>query len=486
MPGALDKLAKMIGPQSQVGRMIESATREDALGPDWGLNMQICDLINSGGQAVANDAVYAIKKRMKNRNPKVALLTLDILETGVKNCGVDFHLEVGSLEFLNELEAMVAKNDCERPVRAKVLMLVQSWAEAFSQVRDDMPAFEDLYMRLRRKGFEFPARDMTSMAPVFTSADGSHRSTLANMGDTNEYGQPIASRQMPMSAGGYGGAQTRSQPPPSQSAPAQPSSDSARQTLQSAYNSLELLQSLRASGEGGEFMEEVISQIKSIQGKVSELIPTLSSEEDMMQALTCNDALLAVLEGKTVTVDYGAQANQQQQAPPRQQDPPAYSQHDLLGDMAPPPATNPAARPPPAQPSALEDLMGFGDEAPAANTQPPAATSAPPAQQQQSLVDDFDLLSMSPLPAGSAGNTAQPEVAKQPTAAAAPSNAPPSAGASGASSVPTLAPPPAATNPMSLRLKPPPKARSVAGGGASSSQRQQQKQQKEEDLLFDL
>lgn len=56
---------------------VEKATSEFLIGPDWTINIDICDTINSN-HWLAKDVVKAVKKRLQHKNPKVQLLSLTV------------------------------------------------------------------------------------------------------------------------------------------------------------------------------------------------------------------------------------------------------------------------------------------------------------------------------------------------------------------------------------------------------------------------
>lgn len=80
---------------------------------NWGLNMEICDIVNSSPDG-PKDAVKAIRKKLAmsaGKNYTVVMYTLTVLETCVKNCGKAFHVLVCSKEFISELvSAKLLKN----------------------------------------------------------------------------------------------------------------------------------------------------------------------------------------------------------------------------------------------------------------------------------------------------------------------------------------------------------------------------------------
>lgn len=153
-----------------VGQKIEQATDGTLPSENWGLNMEICDIINSSTDG-PKDAVKAIRKRLTQsagKNYTVVMYSLTVLETCVKNCGKSFHVLVCNKEFISELVKLIGpKNDPPTVVQEKVLSLIQCWADAF-QNQPELQGVVQVYNELRTKGVEFPMTDLDAMAPIFT------------------------------------------------------------------------------------------------------------------------------------------------------------------------------------------------------------------------------------------------------------------------------------------------------------------------------
>ncbi|KAL6095287.1 tom1l2 [Pungitius sinensis] len=152
-----------------VGHCIERATDGSLQNEDWTLNMEICDLINETEDG-PKDAMRAVKKRLNgNRNYREVMLTLTVLETGVKNCGHRFHALVTSRDFVDGVLVKVIspKNNPPTIVQDKVLALIQAWADAFRS-SPDLTGVVQVYEELKRKGIEFPMSDLETLSPIHT------------------------------------------------------------------------------------------------------------------------------------------------------------------------------------------------------------------------------------------------------------------------------------------------------------------------------
>ena len=124
--------------------------------PDWGVNVDMCDLVNSDFYRHGKDTVKALKLKVTKRaKPVKQMLALVALEMCMKNCGAQFHAMVVHKELLFECARLLRGGSCDPDVRAKVAVLVQEWGTQIARVPQYRQTFDDL----RSRGVRFPAPD---------------------------------------------------------------------------------------------------------------------------------------------------------------------------------------------------------------------------------------------------------------------------------------------------------------------------------------
>ncbi|XP_062224850.1 TOM1-like protein 6 isoform X2 [Phragmites australis] len=119
---------------------VDKATSHLLMGPDWAVNLEICDIINADVWQT-KDVVKAVKKRLQNKDPK-------LLETMMKNCGEYVQFEVSEQHVLQEMVKIIQKKNDMR-VRDKILLLLDSWQEAFGGPGSKYPQYHWAYLEVK-------------------------------------------------------------------------------------------------------------------------------------------------------------------------------------------------------------------------------------------------------------------------------------------------------------------------------------------------
>ncbi|GJS36625.1 TOM1-like protein 6 [Tanacetum coccineum] len=256
---------------------VDKATSEFLNGPDWTLNIDICDTLNANPW-LAKDVVKALKKRLQHKNPNVQLLSLTLLETMVKNCGDNVHVQIAERNILPEMIKIVKKK-MDMRVREKILVLLDSWQEAFGGRGGKYPQYYFAYDELRQYGIQFPERSPDA-APIFTPpvTNPSLRSPQAN------YGMPSNSS-------------TRLD-----EAMASEIENLSESTIESMRNVSDLLSEMlqeidpndRAAVKD-EVIVDVVDRCRSNQKKLMEMLASTIDEELLGQGIELNDNLQTVL-----------------------------------------------------------------------------------------------------------------------------------------------------------------------------------------------
>jgi len=166
--------------------LVNKATDELLISHDWAANLEIADVVNNAAdEAVAAEVVRAVRKRLQHRERRVLLLSLELLESLMKNCHEPLHSQVGTADFLGELSRLALASRTAGEVAQRALALIDSWGVAF-QGHPRLTEFHATYRALLAQGVEFPARDLDQMSPFYTPA-----------------AQPSA--PLPLAGGGRGG-----------------------------------------------------------------------------------------------------------------------------------------------------------------------------------------------------------------------------------------------------------------------------------------
>ncbi|KAJ7568911.1 hypothetical protein O6H91_01G053000 [Diphasiastrum complanatum] len=258
--------------------LVERATTNALIGPDWAMNLEICDIVNRDpGQA--KDVVKAVKKRLDSKNPKVQLLTLTVLETLIKNCGGIVHQQVAEKSILPKMVKIVKKK-ADMHVKDKILGLLDAWQEAFDGPGGRFPQYYLAYEELRRLGIQFPERALEDGPPVLTPPQT----------------HPVSSYRSP----GFGSPSyipTRLDAPMNTESPQMSLADieTARGGLEVLTEMLNAVNPRDRLAVKDELIVELVEQCRATQSRVRHLVNVTTNEELLRQGLALNDDLQRVL-----------------------------------------------------------------------------------------------------------------------------------------------------------------------------------------------
>ncbi|XP_042441604.1 TOM1-like protein 3 [Zingiber officinale] len=252
----------------------ERATSDMLIGPDWAINLELCDILNMDpGQT--KDALKVLKKNLGSKSPNVQLLTLSVLETLSKNCGDTVHQQIVERDILHEMVKIVKKKPALN-VREKILVLIDTWQDAFGGAGGRYPQYHAAYQELRAAGVEFPPRTENAV-PLFTPPQ-TH--PIAHQPATSVYENAAleASLQSEISALSLQDIQN------------------ARGIADVLSEVLNALDPKNQEDIKQEVVVDLVEQCKSYKKRAMVLVNSTGDEELLCQGLALNDELERVLE----------------------------------------------------------------------------------------------------------------------------------------------------------------------------------------------
>ncbi|KAM7263831.1 hypothetical protein ACFE04_001514 [Oxalis oulophora] len=256
---------------------VEKATSDLLIGPDWTMNIDICDSVNSHHWQ-AKDVMKAVKKRLQHKNPKVQLLALTLLETMVKNCGDYVHIQIAEKGILGDMVKLVKKK-ADMRVRDKILLLLDSWQEAFGGSAGKHSQYYWAYDDLRRSGIQFPQRSLDAAA-IYTPPVSHPTLTHMQVG----YGMPSnSSRRLDETMATEIETISLS------------SLDAMRNVMDLLSDMLQAMNPNDSAAVKDDVIIDLVNRCRANQKKLMQMLTTTGDEELLARGLELNDSLQSLL-----------------------------------------------------------------------------------------------------------------------------------------------------------------------------------------------
>ncbi|XP_031494516.1 TOM1-like protein 6 isoform X2 [Nymphaea colorata] len=276
--------------------LVEKATSDHLVDPDWAINLEISDLLNSN-PLDSKDVMKAVKRRIGNRNSKIQLLALMLLEMLVKNCGEYVWCQVVETNILQKI-IKLAQQTVDLKVRDKILMLILAWKEAFGGPGGKFPQFFWAYNELRMSGLVFPQLSGDSV-PIITPPARQLSAPTPQV----VYGIPVhVARQLD---------ETR----------IFDANNRRSVDMKSAYNVTSVLEEILDAinprdhqALKDEVVLDLVNQCCINQKRIVELINMIEDEAVLKEALTLSDNLQAVLAKYDAKASYSPSPPEQVQS----------------------------------------------------------------------------------------------------------------------------------------------------------------------------
>ena len=95
---------------NRLDQLIQKATSETQHKPDPEIFKAVCDMISSKTD-MPKASIASFITRLRKKNGKVLLLTLELLEMATFACGLPFHTQISTKDFLRQMGYLISMKD---------------------------------------------------------------------------------------------------------------------------------------------------------------------------------------------------------------------------------------------------------------------------------------------------------------------------------------------------------------------------------------
>ncbi|KAK6912059.1 GAT domain [Dillenia turbinata] len=260
--------------------LVERATSDMLMGPDWAKNLEICDILNRDPM-LAKEVCRGLRRRIRSKNAKVQLLALTLLETMVKNCSDIIHMHIAEKDIPSRMVKVAKKKQRDPRVREKIVFLINSWNEAFGGARARYPQYYIAYQKLLHAGLMY-CSTYDKSAPIFTPIQ-TH--PLTYPGDYDAFRQQQQQQQESAE-----GSEDPEFPTLSLN-----EIEKARDIINVLAEMINAIEPENKEAFGEEVILDLVQQCRTYKQRVVHLINSTSDESLLGQGLKLNDDLQRLL-----------------------------------------------------------------------------------------------------------------------------------------------------------------------------------------------
>lgn len=143
----------LIKQKSPFSDHLDQLTSEYNTDIDWEAVLLLCDRINRSPRG-PRDFCSIIFAKLNHRVPYVSMHAITVLDACVNNCGVQFHREMNTPDFIRNLRRFVFKYKNPKVVM-RMKYFIRKWAEMFRN-NPNLSKFVSNYYTMQSEGVRFP------------------------------------------------------------------------------------------------------------------------------------------------------------------------------------------------------------------------------------------------------------------------------------------------------------------------------------------